>query len=314
MRRGLIVGGGVLGVLAVLFVVLLRPTLVPAFDGAAYLKVGQKYDVRVLRDSYGVPHVYGRSDADVAFGLAYAHAEDDFATIQQSLMTSRGRLALVGNQLPRIVNGIAGAAVFDVDGADPAITDYLVRLLRVRERVEAGYEREIPAATRAVLEAYADGLNLYAAEHPDRVVAGFTPATGRDVAAGFVFFTPLFFGLERHIRDLFEPTRQYEVSMGEGVGSNAMAVAPKRSADGVTRLLINSHQPYTGPLAWYEVRLKSDDGWDMAGGVFPGSPFILHGFGPKLGWANTVNTPDLADVFVLTVNPDNPNQYKFDGK
>ena len=79
-----------------------------------------------------------------------------------------------------------------------------------------------------------------------------------------------------------------------------MAVAPTRSADGVTRLLINSHQPYTGPLAWYEVRLNSDEGWDMAGGVFPGSPFILHGFGPKLGWANTVNTPDLTDVYVLT--------------
>jgi penicillin amidase/acyl-homoserine-lactone acylase len=93
-----------------------------------------------------------------------------------------------------------------------------------------------------------------------------------------------------------------------------MAVAPSRSADGATRLLINSHQPYTGPLAWYEVRLKSDEGWDMAGGVFPGSPFILHGFGPKLGWANTVNTPDLTDVYVLTVNPENANQYKFDGQ
>jgi len=78
--------------------------------------------------------------------------------------------------------------------------------------------------------------------------------------------------------------------------------------------LINSHQPYTGPLAWYEARVKSEQGWDMAGGVFPGSPFILHGFSPTLGWANTVNSPDLTDVYVLTINPDNPNQYKFDGK
>ncbi len=261
MRRGLIWGAAVLGLLAVAFVVFLRPMLAPSFDGAAYLKTGEKYDVRVLRDTYGVPHVYGKTDADVAFGLAYAHAEDDFATIEQSLMTSRGRLALADNQLPRIVNGLTRAvglgAWFDVAGADPAITDYLVQLLHVRERVAAGYEREIPAATRAVLDAYADGINLYAAEHPERVASGFTPASGRDVAAGFVFFTPLFFGLERDIRDLFEPTRQYDVSTGEGGGSNAMAVAPKRSADGVTRLLINSHQPYTGPLAWYEVRLKS---------------------------------------------------------
>jgi len=301
----------------VAFVIFLRPTLVPVFNGTTFLKNGERYDVRILRDTWGVPHVYGKTDADVAFGLAYAHAEDDFATIQQSLMTSRGRLALVDVQTPRFVNALTSAvglgAWFDVAGADPAVTDYLVQLLKVRKRIDEGYEREISAATRAVLQAYADGLNLYAAEHPDQVVSGFTPVEGRDVAAGFVFFTPLFFGLERHIRDLFEPTRRYEVSMGESAGSNAMAVAPTRAADGVTRLLINSHQPYTGPLAWYETRLKSDEGWDMAGGVFPGSPFILHGFGPTLGWANTVNTPDLTDIYILTLNPDNPNQYKFDG-
>mgnify|MGYP001354373737 CR=1 FL=1 len=234
MRRGLIFGGGALALLAVAFVVLLRPTIVPAFDGAPFLKLGEKYDVRILRDTFGVPHVYGKRDADVAFGLAYAHAEDDFATIQQSLMTTRARAALIDNQTPRIVNGLAKAAglgdVFAVKGADPAITDYLVQLLKVHDRVAAKYESDVPAATRAVLDGYADGINLYASQHPDRVVAGFTPIEGHDVAAGFVFFTPLFFGLERHIRDLFEPTRQYEVSTGEGGGSNAMAVAPSRSA------------------------------------------------------------------------------------
>ncbi len=317
MRRILIVAGSVSASLVVAFVVFLSPTIVPAFDGTPFLKLGEKHDVRILRDTYGVPHVYGKTDADVAFGLAYAHAEDDFLTIQQSLMTSRGRLALVDVQTPRIVNGLAKAVglgdLFGVGGADPAVTDYLVQLLKVHDRIAANYQKDIPADVRAVLDAYADGVNLYAAQHPDRVVAGFTPAEGHDVAAGFVFFTPLFFGLERHIRDLFEPTRQYELSTGQGGGSNAMAVAPRRSADRFTRLLINSHQPYTGPLAWYEVRLKSEEGWDMAGGVFPGSPFILHGFGPKLGWANTVNQPDLTDIYVLTVNPDNPNQYKFDG-
>jgi len=317
MRRILTWGGGVIALLVLAFVVFLHPTIVPPFDGTAYLKNGERYDVRVLRDTYGVPHVYGKKDADVAFGLAYSHAEDDFATIQQSLMTSRGRLGLVDAQTPRLVNAMTSAIGlgewFEVSGANPAVTDYLVQLLRVQDRIATGYASGISPATQAVLDGYADGINLFAAEHPDQVVAGFTPVTGRDIAAGFVFFTPLFFGLERHIRDLFEPTRQYEISMGEGGGSNAMAVAPKRSADGVTRLLINSHQPYTGPLAWYETRLKSEEGWDMAGGVFPGSPFILHGFGPKLGWANTVNTPDLTDIYVLTVNPDNANQYKFDG-
>jgi penicillin amidase/acyl-homoserine-lactone acylase len=91
-------------------------------------------------------------------------------------------------------------------------------------------------------------------------------------------------------------------------------VAPSRSADGATRLLVNSHQPYAGPVSWYEVVLQSGEGWHVAGGVFPGSPFMLHGHNAHLGWANTVNDPDLADVYQLTINPANENQYKLDGK
>lgn len=322
MRRTLVWGGGVLALLIVAFVVFLNPAIIKPFDGAPHLKNGARYDVRVLRDSWGVPHVYGKRDEDVAFGLAYAHAEDDFATIQQSLMTSRGRLALVDNQTPRLVNALTSAiglgSWFETVGGDPAVTDYLVQLLNVRGRAEGQLKENLAEGRLSfkafgVLQAYADGINLYAAQHPDKVVPGFTAVRGEDISAGFIFFTPLFFGLERNIRELFEPERQHEISVPQGAGSNAMAVAPSRSADGATRLLINSHQPYTGPLAWYEVRLKSEEGWNMAGGVFPGSPFILHGFGPNLGWANTVNQPDLTDIYVLTINPDNPNQYKFDG-
>lgn len=292
---------------------------VPRFDGTPHTKLGEKYDVRILRDTWGVPHIYGKRDADTAFGLAYAHAEDDFATMQQSLMTSRGQLALVDPYLPRLINGLTKSIgigeLLDVSGADPAITDYLVQLLKVREKLDARYETDISPQTRAVLDAYADGINLYAAQHPDKVVPGFTAANGKDIAAGFVFFTPLFFGLDRNIGELFQERRLRDVSLAAGGGgSNAFAVAPSRSADRATRLLINSHQPYTGPLAWYEARVHSEDGWDIAGGVFPGSPFILHGFGPHLGWANTVNTPDLTDVYVLTTDPDHPGQYKFDGE
>ncbi|MFQ5627485.1 MAG: acylase, partial [bacterium] len=97
-------------------------------------------------------------------------------------------------------------------------------------------------------------------------------------------------------------------------GSNTFAIAPSRSADGKTRLAINSHQPWEGPAAWYEAHLKSEEGWDMVGGLFPGSPVILHGHNRHLGWAHTVNRPDLIDVYVLEINPDNPEQYKFDGE
>ena len=93
-----------------------------------------------------------------------------------------------------------------------------------------------------------------------------------------------------------------------------VAVGPSRSADGATRLLVNSHQPYTGPVAWYEAVLESGEGWHVAGGFFPASPFMLHGHNAHLGWANTVNEPNLVDVYRLTINPANPNQYRLDGK
>ena len=101
---------------------------------------------------------------------------------------------------------------------------------------------------------------------------------------------------------------------GQELGSNTFAVAPGRSADGKTRLNINSHQPWEGPVAWYEAHLHSDEGWDCVGGVFPGVPLILHGHNRHLGWAHTVNSPDLVDVYVLDINPDNPDQYRFDGE
>lgn len=297
--------------------VFLSPAWTPAFDPAPHLALAAKYDVRIRRDTWGIPHVTGKRDADVAFGLAYAHAEDDFETLQFTAMVSKGKLAALDNQTPRLVNMAASAAGlgkwFEVKGLDPLMADVLGQMMQLRPKIDARYDTDIPADVRAVIEAYADGLNFYAAKHPDQVRRGYTAMTGKDVAAGFMFFTPFFFGLERQIADLYGPERPLPVSGEEQGGSNAMAVAPRRSSDGHTRLLINSHQPYTGPLAWYEVRLRSEEGWDMAGGVFPGSPFILHGFGPKLGWANTTNAPDLLDLFVLTVNPDNPDQYRFDG-
>ena len=265
--------------------------------------VGDRYEVEILRDTWGVPHIFGKTDADVAYGLAYAHAEDDFATIQGALLAARGRLA-------------------SVFGKDAAPNDYMVQLLRVWDVVAAGYPHLDPA-TRALCQAYADGLNHYAALHPDAALPGLYPVTGQDVVAGFVHKVPLFFGLDRVLSELFADTRQRDVSPAMPVqalagsaaplGSNAFALAPARTADGSTFLAVNSHQPWTGPVAWYEAHLHSEAGWDMVGGTFPGAPVILHGHNRALGWAHTVNTPDLIDVYVLEMNPDDPDQYRFDG-
>jgi len=275
----------------------------PDFDAAPLLAAAKHYDARIARDPFGVPHIRGAHDADVAYGLAWAHCEDDFRTIQEVALATRGQLA-------------------SVSGLGAAPLDYVAQLLGAYEDVARRYEREVPGDVRALAEGYAAGVNHYAALHASEALPGVFPITGVDVVAGFSFKTPFFYGLERTLSAVFaekppEPPVHSAISLISGrhqIGSNAIAVAPRRSADGATRLLVNSHQPYTGPVAWYEVRLQSDEGWEMTGGVFPGSPVVLHGSGPTLGWANTVNLPDLADVYRLELDPESPYRYWLDGE
>lgn len=277
------------------------------FDATAAREAASGYDARILRDSFGVPHIYGSRDADVAFGLAYAHAQDDWETIETVLLFSRGKLALR-------------------TGKDGAITDYLVAALNVWNDINAQYETALSQDTRVLLDGYAAGVNFWCAEAKGRCAPGVAPVTAKDIVAGFVARTPFFYGLDEQLTTLFEANPEAHASLeqarqaflniphGVEIGSNAMAVAPSRSSDGHTRLMVNSHQPYTGPVAWYEARVKSDEGWDMIGGLFPGSPMILHGAGPTLGWAFTVNKPDLVDVYKLDVDDlKKPTKYRFDG-
>lgn len=261
------------------------------------------YDVEIARDEFGVPHINGKTDADVAYGLAYAHSEDDFTTIQEVVAMTRGR---------------AGAML----GSDGAPIDYVEQLLGVRDTISKHY-MSIPADVRAVMDAYAAGLNHYADKHPSEVrLSRLFPVTGRDVAAGFVLRSPFFYGLDDTIKKLNDnvmPTAEpvakltpvgTDPSMN---GSNAFAVAPKRMADGKTWLISNSHQPYEGSVAWYEAVVHSGEGLDMAGALFPGSPFVLLGHNRNLGWTNTVNQPDLIDVYKLVTNAEK-TQYRMDGK
>ena len=293
LRIGLRVLTGALALVclaAIALLVLDAPNRPPAFDRAAALERARTYHVRIRRDDFGVPHVKGARDADVAFGIAYAHAEDDYRTIETVLLATRGALAAR-------------------DGLKAATTDYLVQLMRIWPAVRRDYPG-LPADLRAVLEAYADGVNAYGAAHPDQVSAGVLPVTGQDIAAGFAFKTPFFYGLDKTLSGLMAPQPHKPPAP---TGSNGLAVAPSRSADGATRLLVNSHQPYTGPVAWYEAVLESGEGWHVAGGFFPGSPFMLHGHNAHLGWANTVNTPALSDVYRLQINPEDKTAYRLDG-
>lgn len=261
------------------------------------------YDVEIVRDSYGVPHINGKTDADTAYGLAFAHAEDDFSTIEDVVAMTRGRYGALA-------------------GSDGAKVDYVMHLLGARETAEKRY-MELSPEVRAVAEAYAAGVNHYASKHPEEVrLSKLFPVTGQDIVTGFVLRAPFFYGLDSAIGALTEGKPLPKESAApmtpigrdpEMNGSNAFAIAPKRMADGKTWLISNSHQPYEGQVAWYEAVTHSGEGLHMAGALFPGSPFVLLGHNRHLGWTNTVNRPDLIDVYKLVMNKAG-DQYRYDGK
>ena len=260
------------------------------------------WEAEIERDIWGVPHIMGESDADAAFGLGYAMAEDTWQVIQSTIPYYRG---------------IAGG----IYGPDAAKQDYLVHWLGLWDDLDAHYETDLQPATRAYVEAYAAGITQYALEHPDAVELDILPLTGKDVIAGHMLRHILFYGFESTITELLAEERARAVAKAgsvtinqQPVGSNAIAVGPSRSSDGSTMLVINSHQPLTGPVAWYEAHIQSDEGLDVMGGLFPGAPAIAVGFTHTTAWAATVNKPDLVDVYVLDMDPDNPDRYRFDGE
>ncbi len=324
LKRGAI---ALVGVLVLVFVVL--ATWEPFLASAASPAQGRTYRAEIVRDGYGVPHISGATDADTAFGVAIAHAEDDFFTLQDVVAMARGRYGAIA-------------------GEEGAKIDYAYHLIDARGTAEREYPK-LPADTRALFEAYAAGLNNYAAAHPEELkLANLFPVSGMDVAAGFALRQPFFFGLDGVLGPLVagEPLRREHgpdipgfprpplpgaepaaaapaprqarrlvLPLGEEaehMGSNAFAVAPQKGG-GTTTLVSNSHQPLRGGVAWYELVVESGEGWHFAGANFPGSPFPFLGHNENLGWTNTVNTPDLIDVYQLELD-ESGTRYRLDGQ
>jgi len=198
--------------------------------------------------------------------------------------------------------------------------DYLYDLFKVGESVAANYDSQVSAEAKAIARAYAAAMNLYAVNHPEEVYPNILPITEQDILAGFAWATPFFYRLDGYLTDLFTAEDRPNVSpWGQTSslndeaysvrGSNAFAVAPSRSTDGHTRLVGNSHQPMTGPYAWYEAHLVSGEGMNTLGGTFPGVPILAQGVTPNLAWTHTVNRPDLIDIYALEVDDmDKPAQ------
>ncbi len=271
----------------------LRPVLLLAFLPLAQAALpapdALARSVTIYRDNYGVPHIYGPTDASCVFGYAYAQAEDNFWQVEDSILRSLGRAAEV-----------YGEASLD--------DDLLVHALEITALSQEEYRRASPQI-REILDAFAAGLNFYLDSHPavhPRLIRRFEPwhalALGR-----FALYHQFLFG-----RTGLRPAAIEDAASRQG--SNMWAVMPSKSADHHALLFINPHQPFFGVGQWYEGHLHSDAGWDISGASFFGSPFPTLGHNATLGWSHTVNAPDVLDLWTESFdNPSDPLAYRYAG-
>ncbi|MGC4101666.1 penicillin acylase family protein [Ferruginibacter sp.] len=250
--------------------------------------------IDIVRDSFGVPHIFAKTDAEVAYGLAWAEAEDDFESMQQVVLPAKG---LMGRVL-----GKAGAA-----------GDYAFALFRCREVTEEKWNTLSPAFLKLV-DGYVQAINKYAATHPREVLhKKLFPITAKEYIASSVLALAVFNGADAALQRIFN-NAEWEAPELNKKGSNSAAVSAEKTTTGEAFLLINAHQPNTGPQAFYEAHICSEEGLNVLGGLLAGGPCILHGVNEHLGWAHTVNYCDRMDEYQLEMNPDNNLQYKFDGE
>ncbi len=307
-----------------------------SFNVEDFIDRAKYYEFQIIRDTFGVPHIRGEKDIDAAFGFGFAQTEDDYQHIEFSVKMARGELSDLNislGSLGSILSLIAGSGDIEkltnyIEGVE---LDFLNKFMNVQETVR-DYENTIPKSTMEYIKGYADGVNYWAALNPSKVDQSIFPVTEMDLLKGMVFQMPLFYGFDHNIDELMnlmsEESEKFTSvnSLSDNItvakikshfkpsGSNAFAIAKSRSSNNKTMLVINSHQPLTGPVAWYEAHIKSNEGLNMMGGTFPGSPFIHVGFNEHLGWGATVNQPDLGDIYELTLNPENNDEYLLDGK
>jgi acyl-homoserine-lactone acylase len=252
--------------------------------------------ITIARDNFGVPHIYAPTDPEVAYGLAWSNAEDDFEHMQWNLLSVLGRLG-------------------EVRGTKGAIVDIAAFMIDVKTLVEEHYESDLSADYRALLEAYAQGVNDYAEAHPEEILLkDVFPIRAQEIVMGYSMGMFGMTNVEIELLKVFEGTIvQYEDQLG-AKGSNGMAFRAEMLDDGLTTLISNSHQPVEGSFAWYEAHLISDEGWNMLGATFPGGATMFLGTNENLGWTHTLNYPDYTDVYKLTMHPDDKLSYLFDGE
>ena len=257
---------------------------------------GQANRVEIIRDDFGVPHIYGSRDADVVFGLLYAQCEDDFRRVERNYLWALGRLS-------------------ELEGEKELYSDLRAQLFMTTEEAQAAYQ-QAPDWLKELCVAFADGINYYLHTHPEvrpQVITHYEP------------WMPLFFfegsiggDLEQistaQLKAFYEPKATLGMMQEQEVltpllfeepkGSNGIAIAPSLSESGNAMLLINPHTSfYFRP----EVHVISEEGLNAYGAVTWGQFFVYQGFNEKTGWIHTSTFVDFMDEFVEEVTQKNGN-------
>ncbi len=253
-------------------------------------------DIEIVRDSFGVPHIYAKTDAQVAYGLAWAHAEDDFETIQYAYLAGNG---LLGHHL----------------GKDGIGADFLSSFIGSEELYERKFDSDISLEYLEVLKGYSAGLNSYAKHNPDEVLSSkLFPVTPKKMMRYGQLQLFISSRGDYWVGRILNNNLDFDPINQSPIGSNTFAFNSKKTTDGNTYLAINTHQPLDGPVSWYEAHLCSEEGTNILGALFAGSPSILIGVNENLGWAHTVNLPDKTDVFALEMHPEKKLKYRVDNQ
>jgi acyl-homoserine lactone acylase PvdQ len=259
----------------------------------------QARQVTIIRDNWGIPHIYGKSDADAVFGLLYAQCEDDFKRVEMNYVEKLGRMA-------------------ELKGEAELYNDLQIRLLIDTTEAIADYNKA-ELWLKKLMNAYADGINYYLYKHPEvkpALIKRFKPwypLLWTDGSIGAISTADAtiselknFYSGDKvsYIDEPKDPENQ--------TGSNGFAIAPSKTASGNAILYINPHVTfYFRP----EVQVTSEEGLNAYGAVTWGQFFVYQGFNPYCGWMHTSSAVDVSDLYAEKITrKDNKYFYEYDGQ
>jgi acyl-homoserine-lactone acylase len=236
--------------------------------------------VEIIRDEWGIPHIFGKTDADTVFGTLYAQAEDDFNRIEENYLNAMGRLS-------------------EAEGEGELYRDLRMKLFIDPKTLKQQYT-ESPPWLKRLMDAFADGLNYYLHTHPEtipRVLFHFEPWMALSFSEGSIGGD-----IERvqlqDLQNFYGPNdlvaQRKSANDNEPRGSNGFAISPKNSSSGNALLLIN---PHTSFFFRSEVHMVSEEGLNAYGAVTWGQFFVYQGFNEKTGWMHTSSRADAIDEY-----------------